>query len=170
MSTPSSVAQRSSTWQDKLQGPSCLLIHARPPLPYACSVQEFIRQNIVSARLSGIVTLTPIASTLMILARTLRPFRLENKVSNIPIEHCAARRLPAPSYNVVSDRRGKRTAWSCTVSVSGQNVPAKYWYDGQYVNTAKEDAAEAALQKLQGKTSSGAASGGQQGRIVGWGK
>lgn len=106
----------------------------------------------------------------MILARVPRPVQLRNKVSNILIEHCAARHLPAPSYNVVSDRRGKRTAWSCTVSVSGQNVPAKYWYDGQYVNTAKEDAAEAALQKLQGKTSSGAASGGQQGRIVGWGK
>jgi len=49
-------------------------------------------------------------------------------------------------------------------------VPAKYWYDGQYVNTAKEDAAEAALQKLQGKTSPGGGSGVQQGRIVGWGR
>ena len=77
--------------------------------------------------------------------------------------------MPLPSYNVLSDRRGKRTAWSCTVSVSGQTIPAKYWYDGQYVNTAKEDAAEAALQKLQGKANQGG-NGGQQGRIVGWGR
>ena len=90
--------------------------------------------------------------------------------TDIEVDHCAARRLPAPSYNVLSDRRGKRTAWSCTVSVSGQIVPAKYWYDGQYVNTAKEDAAEAALQKLQGRASSNGLGTAQQGRIVGWGR
>ena len=82
-------------------------------------------------------------------------------------EHCQSRRLALPAYNVLSDRRGKRTAWSCTVSVSGQNVPARYWYDGQYVNTAKEDAAEAALQKLAGK-SGGGVSPSDRGRVVGW--
>ncbi|KAK6433496.1 hypothetical protein LTR95_010331, partial [Oleoguttula sp. CCFEE 5521] len=39
-----------------------------------------------------------------------------------------------------------RTAWSCQVSVGGQNIQARFWYDGQYVNNAREDAAECALQ------------------------
>ncbi|KAL2050540.1 hypothetical protein ABVK25_009209 [Lepraria finkii] len=88
-------------------------------------------------------------------------------------EHCQNRRIPLPSYNVLSDRRGKRTAWSCTVSVGGQNIPARYWYDGQYVNTAKEDAAEAALKKLvgNGSTAQGPSNGlSQQGRVLGWGR
>jgi len=46
----------------------------------------------------------------------------------------------------VTRRSGGRTAWSCTVNACGQHVPARYWYDGQYVNNAKEDAAEVALQ------------------------
>jgi hypothetical protein len=41
---------------------------------------------------------------------------------------------------------GGRTAWSCRVSVGGQDLGARYWYDGQYVNNAREDAAEVALQ------------------------
>nr|POE87982.1 hypothetical protein CFP56_11211 [Quercus suber] len=72
-----------------------------------------------------------------------------------------------PTYQVLSDRRGDdrtntcsirsfadlktlggRTAWSCTVGVGGQSIPARYWYDGQYINNAKEDAAERALQVL----------------------
>jgi hypothetical protein len=44
---------------------------------------------------------------------------------------------------------GGRTAWSSTVTISGQTIPARYWYDGQYVNNAKEDAAEYALKLLQ---------------------
>ncbi|MCJ1277315.1 hypothetical protein MMC21_005127 [Puttea exsequens] len=83
-------------------------------------------------------------------------------------EHCRVRHIPLPAYNVLSDRRGKRTAWSCTVSVSGQNVPARYWYDGQYVNTAKEDAAEAALQKLLGKNGAGGGGGTAGQRGVAW--
>lgn len=43
---------------------------------------------------------------------------------------------------------GGRTAWSSIVTVAGQRVPARFWYDGSYVNNAKEDAAEVALQKL----------------------
>ncbi|GAB7326677.1 hypothetical protein MBLNU13_g10636t1 [Cladosporium sp. NU13] len=39
-----------------------------------------------------------------------------------------------------------RTAWSCTVTVGSQTVHARFWYDGQYVNNAREDAAERALQ------------------------
>ncbi|MCJ1453050.1 hypothetical protein MMC28_003395 [Mycoblastus sanguinarius] len=93
-------------------------------------------------------------------------------------EHCRRAQLPAPRYEIVSDRRGKRTAWSCTITVSGQNIMARYWYDGQYVNQAKEDAAEKALQTLQGRANGGGAAGRgaelgagqQQGRIVGWGR
>jgi hypothetical protein len=35
------------------------------------------------------------------------------------------------------------------VVVSGQSIAARYWYDGQYINNAKEDAAEVALSFLQ---------------------
>lgn len=45
---------------------------------------------------------------------------------------------------------GGRTAWSSTVTVQGQNISARYWYDGQNVNNAKEDAAEVALKHLNG--------------------
>ncbi|KAF2235528.1 hypothetical protein EV356DRAFT_111117 [Viridothelium virens] len=64
--------------------------------------------------------------------------------------HCKAARLRDPVWNIVSDRRGGRTAWSCTVLVEGHYIPARYWYDGQYVHNAKEDAAEVALQRLRG--------------------
>ena len=46
---------------------------------------------------------------------------------------------------------GGRTAWSSTVTIQGQNIAARYWYDGQYVNNAKEDAAEVALMKLNSR-------------------
>lgn len=44
---------------------------------------------------------------------------------------------------------GGRTAWSCTVEVHGQTVPARYWYSGDYVHNAKEDAASLALERLE---------------------
>jgi len=44
---------------------------------------------------------------------------------------------------------GGRTAWSATVTIQGQNVAARYWYDGQFLNNAKEDAAEVACTKLR---------------------
>ncbi|KAI9850171.1 MAG: hypothetical protein M1838_006016 [Thelocarpon superellum] len=65
-------------------------------------------------------------------------------------EYCRASQMHLPVYNMVSDRRGGRTAWSSTVTIEGQSVSARYWYDGQYVDNAKEDAAEVALQQLQG--------------------
>lgn len=34
------------------------------------------------------------------------------------------------------------------VTIQGTQIPARFWYDGQYVNNAKEDAAEKALQML----------------------
>ncbi|KAI4169442.1 MAG: hypothetical protein LQ348_007270, partial [Seirophora lacunosa] len=64
-------------------------------------------------------------------------------------DHCHRFALPSPVFSIVSDRRGGRTAWSSTVTISGHHViQARFWYDGQYVTTAKEDAAEVALQQL----------------------
>ena len=40
---------------------------------------------------------------------------------------------------------GGRTAWSSSVKLQGRTFAARYWYDGQYVNNAREDAAEVAL-------------------------
>ncbi|GAD94929.1 predicted protein [Paecilomyces variotii No. 5] len=62
--------------------------------------------------------------------------------------------MQPPVFNIVSDRRGGRTAWSSTVTVQGQNIAARYWYDGQYINNAKEDAAEVALMQLNAQTRS----------------
>ncbi|KAJ6024623.1 hypothetical protein N7540_005420 [Penicillium herquei] len=45
-----------------------------------------------------------------------------------------------------------RTAWSATVAVKGRNIHARYWYDGQYINNAKEDAADVALRVLHEET------------------
>ncbi|KAJ5565157.1 hypothetical protein N7513_001399 [Penicillium frequentans] len=79
--------------------------------------------------------------------------------SNLPspwqdrlLDHCRRTKLAAPIFNIVSDRRGGRTAWSSTVLVQGRTVAARYWYDGQYINNAKEDAAEVALGLLQNQT------------------
>jgi hypothetical protein len=69
-------------------------------------------------------------------------------------EKCREAQLHPPVFQVFSDRRGGRTAWSSTVTVQGQNISARYWYDGQYVNNAKEDAAEVALKHLNGSTPS----------------
>ncbi|KAL8893192.1 MAG: hypothetical protein Q9192_005509 [Flavoplaca navasiana] len=63
-------------------------------------------------------------------------------------DHCRTFALPNPVFSIVSDRRGGRTAWSSTVTISNQVIRARFWYDGQYVNNAKEDAAEVALQSL----------------------
>ncbi|KAL3475293.1 hypothetical protein BJX99DRAFT_259585 [Aspergillus californicus] len=41
-----------------------------------------------------------------------------------------------------------RTAWSCTVTVHGSPFDARYWFDGPFVDNAKEDAAEVALKAL----------------------
>jgi hypothetical protein len=63
-------------------------------------------------------------------------------------EHCAVRGMNPPIYRTASDRRGGRTAWSCAIEVGGLSIPARFWYDGQYVHNAREDAAEMALRKL----------------------
>ncbi|MCJ1449642.1 MAG: hypothetical protein MMC23_010164 [Stictis urceolatum] len=57
---------------------------------------------------------------------------------------------------MLTEASGGRTAWSSTVTIPSSNstsqriVQARYWYDGQYVHNAKEDAAEVALRILTG--------------------
>lgn len=90
------------------------------------------------------------------------------------LAECRKLRLPAPVFNILSDRRGMlplpqsisfpflclgtrcltgciggRTAWTSTVTIQGHNIPARNWYDGQFLNNAKEDAAEVALIKMR---------------------
>ena len=62
-------------------------------------------------------------------------------------------RLLPPSLTADADcpcvgNVGGRTAWSSTVTIQDQTIAARYWYDGQYINNAKEDAAEFALKTL----------------------
>jgi len=63
--------------------------------------------------------------------------------------HCKERQMTPPMWTLVSDRRGSRTAWSCVVVVQGRSIRGRYWYDGQFLNNAREDAAEVALQFLR---------------------
>ncbi|KAF2684396.1 hypothetical protein K458DRAFT_417981 [Lentithecium fluviatile CBS 122367] len=65
-------------------------------------------------------------------------------------EHCAARGFSEPAWQDISDRRGGRTAWSCIVNVQGQHHPARFWYDGAFMQQAREDAAEMALRNITG--------------------
>ncbi|KAG9243879.1 hypothetical protein BJ878DRAFT_422625 [Calycina marina] len=65
-------------------------------------------------------------------------------------DKCREANYHPPVFQIVSDRRGGRTAWSSTVTVQGQQISARFWYDGQYVDNAKEDAAEVALKHLTG--------------------
>ncbi|KYG39966.1 hypothetical protein M433DRAFT_45381, partial [Acidomyces richmondensis BFW] len=59
---------------------------------------------------------------------------------------CRSQGMRTPTFQVMSDRRGGRTAWSCIVQAGQHSVQARFWYDGQFVNNAREDAAERALQ------------------------
>ncbi|KAK0743778.1 hypothetical protein B0T18DRAFT_392494 [Schizothecium vesticola] len=65
-------------------------------------------------------------------------------------EACYEYQCAAPVYQVVSDRRGGRTAWSSRVTVGGKTHSARFWYDGKNLNNAKEDAAEVALTYING--------------------
>ncbi|PTU20241.1 hypothetical protein P175DRAFT_0558430 [Aspergillus ochraceoroseus IBT 24754] len=70
--------------------------------------------------------------------------------------YCWKANIESPTYNTFSDRRGGRTAWSCTVTVTGRGTyAARYWYDGRFVDNAKEDAAEVALKILDPQGQSG---------------
>ncbi|KAI2633296.1 hypothetical protein GGS21DRAFT_127524 [Xylaria nigripes] len=63
-------------------------------------------------------------------------------------EVCREYQIQPPDYQLVSDRRGGRTAWSSVVTICGKRIEARYWYDGNNLNNAREDAAEVALQWL----------------------
>lgn len=62
--------------------------------------------------------------------------------------YCASVGIPKPVYQDASDIRGCRTAWTSTVRVAGRLINSRYWFDGCYVNNAREDASEFALQML----------------------
>ncbi|AEO64319.1 uncharacterized protein THITE_62987, partial [Thermothielavioides terrestris NRRL 8126] len=67
---------------------------------------------------------------------------------------CREWNIAAPVFQIVSDRRGGRTAWSSMVTVNGAVHAARFWYDGKNLNNAKEDAAEVALGWLYQSASS----------------
>ncbi|POR35158.1 Uncharacterized protein TPAR_04644 [Tolypocladium paradoxum] len=67
-------------------------------------------------------------------------------------EACRQAKLLPPVFQLVSDRRGGRTAWSSRVIVHGKTVAARYWYDGKNLNNAREDAAECAVTWLMSAT------------------
>ncbi|KAI1129900.1 hypothetical protein F5Y10DRAFT_140790 [Nemania abortiva] len=60
-------------------------------------------------------------------------------------EACRDCQISPPEYQLVSDRRGGRTAWSTVITVYGRAIQARYWYDGNNIHTSREDAAEAAM-------------------------
>ncbi|KAF2475748.1 uncharacterized protein BDR25DRAFT_177809, partial [Lindgomyces ingoldianus] len=64
-------------------------------------------------------------------------------------EHCRIQRLPEPTWQDISDRRGGRTAWSSIAVVDGVSYSARFWYDGAYSGQAREDAAEIALAAIR---------------------
>ncbi|KAK1521582.1 hypothetical protein CABS01_16512 [Colletotrichum abscissum] len=63
---------------------------------------------------------------------------------------CREANIMPPVFQLVSERRGRRTAWSSRVTVHGRTLSARFWYDGKNLNNAKEDAAEMALNYLTG--------------------
>ncbi|KAK3332042.1 hypothetical protein B0T22DRAFT_484594 [Podospora appendiculata] len=67
---------------------------------------------------------------------------------------CTEYAIAAPVFQIVSDRRGGRTAWSSRVTVHGTVHSARFWYDGKNLVNAKEDAAEVALNWLTGSNPS----------------
>ncbi|KAH6617036.1 hypothetical protein F5144DRAFT_381272 [Chaetomium tenue] len=78
---------------------------------------------------------------------------MESKVWQDKLEVvCVGSGVAKPTYQLVSDTRGGRTAWSSSVTVHGSTYKARYWYAG-LVN-AKEDAAEVAMKFLNVPSSS----------------
>lgn len=58
---------------------------------------------------------------------------------------------------------GGRTAWSSRVTISGQILAARFWYDGKNLNNAKEDAAEVALGWIMSSAASASPSSSRNG-------
>ncbi|TLD30312.1 hypothetical protein PspLS_02587 [Pyricularia sp. CBS 133598] len=67
---------------------------------------------------------------------------------------CREFQISAPKYQLVSDRRGGRTAWSSQVTIYNQTHAARFWYDGKNLHNAREDAAEVAWNWLTTPSSS----------------
>ncbi|KAF4772751.1 hypothetical protein HER10_EVM0011411 [Colletotrichum scovillei] len=80
--------------------------------------------------------------------RELSPSRAAR--SEQRIDACREANIMPPVFQLISDRRGGRTAWSSRVTVHGRTLSARFWYDGKNLNNAKEDAAEMALNYLTG--------------------
>lgn len=80
---------------------------------------------------------------------------------------CRDAQIHPPVFQIVSDRRGGRTAWSSRVTVHGKTLTARFWYDGRNLNNAREDAAECALNWLTSGSSSSSASAASS-PVQGW--
>ncbi|QSS66797.1 hypothetical protein I7I51_03009 [Histoplasma capsulatum] len=78
-----------------------------------------------------------------------RNFKVRDVLENGKSRIVKITQIQAPVFNLMSDRRGGRTAWSSTVTIQGRCFAARYFYDGQNTNNAKEDAAEVALTALR---------------------
>lgn len=90
----------------------------------------------------------------MVLTRPRCLPRVSDPVANLPDSVRSQRYVPPTFRNrpeppksalTTSLHPGGRTAWSSTVTVYGEQISARFWYDGKHLNNAKEDAAEAAL-------------------------
>jgi len=64
-------------------------------------------------------------------------------------QFCSTHGMAPPVYHIASDRRGGRTAWSSAVDVHGSTYNACFWYDGKYIENAKEDAANVAIERME---------------------
>lgn len=82
---------------------------------------------------------------------------------------CRERSMRPPTWQLYSDRRGGRTAWTCLVTVEGESYQARNWYDGSHVSNAKEDAAEIALKRLGVSSPSSSQQTGSSSRGGGYG-
>ncbi|OXV08018.1 hypothetical protein Egran_04218 [Elaphomyces granulatus] len=74
---------------------------------------------------------------------------LPNPSPRRPKQTCKQPVFILPSHILLGSTNScGRTAWSSTVTIQGRNIAARYWYDGDYINNAKEDAAEVAIMQI----------------------
>ncbi|KZL84496.1 hypothetical protein CI238_13464, partial [Colletotrichum incanum] len=55
---------------------------------------------------------------------------------------CCEANIADPGFRLVSERRGRRTAWSSRVLVDGRTFQAQFWYDGKNEKNMRDNAAE----------------------------